>query len=472
MGPNLNPNALLLTTISLSGFLTGFDYTALNVAIPSLTQLFHSTYSITSWVLLAYALVFVALAMPVGNLIGIFGAKRLLGIGFGIYAVGSICCALAPGINWLVVFRALQAVGGAILFVSGPALVRMHLPEDERGRGYGVAALAPTIGIFAGPALGAFILSEFGWRWIFVINLPVCALGFYLVRLMPFKTPTTKPKVVFDIPGSVLLFVGLISAVFAINQGTELGWTSSLILSAFGIAAVCLSVFVIWELGNKNAAMDLRILANPRFRAGAIAIFLYLFLYGGLNFSLPIFLSQVKGLSINSVGSVIAIQPLTILIITVFIGLVAKLLPIGTRNFMGSSLLIVALVLALQDQLTSGIWLMMVVLVLMGAGQALYMPALLQLTLEPVEHTRAAQANGILTTLRTLGQLVGVVSFETMMSGSAGANNVQISQAIGDHSAFRSLFWFALGLSVAAAAASIWLVYKTNHTVDKPGDTQ
>ena len=294
-------HAGLLVIITLSGFLTGFDYTALNIAIPTLGQEFQSTYSTTSWVLLAYALIFTSFAMPAGNLIRLFGARKLLMIGFLIYAVGSACCALAPGIIPLALFRALQGVGGVILFVSGPALVRLHMGEDARGRGYGIAALAPTIGIFSGPALGAFILSELSWRWIFVVNLPICLVGIAIVALMPQLRATNPIEKQFDIAGSLLLLCGLGLLVFALNRGTELGWGSSYILAAFAISAGSMVAFAFWELRSARAAFDVQLLKIAVFRYGAFAIFLYLFLYGGLSFTFPIFLNQIKDVDIATV---------------------------------------------------------------------------------------------------------------------------------------------------------------------------
>lgn len=457
-------HAGLLVVISLSGFLTGFDYTALNIAIPKLGQEFQSTYSITSWVLLAYALIFTSFAMPASNLIQLFGARKLLMVGFLIYAVGSACCALAPGIISLALFRALQGVGGVILFVSGPAIVRLHMGEDARGRGYGFAALAPTIGIFSGPALGAFILSELSWRWIFVVNLPICLIGVTIVALMPQLRESKPVEKQFDIVGSLLLLSGLGLLVFALNRGTELGWSSHYILAAFSISASCLVVFTSWELRSARASFDVRLLKVAVFRYGAFAIFLYLFLYGGLSFSIPIFLNQIKGVDIATVGWIMSMQPVTILATTFAVGTIAAVLSSGWRAGIGVALMVASMAVALQGHRAAGLWLVSLVLITLGLAQTLFLPAMLERTLEPISRERAAHAAGVLTTLRTMGQLFGVVVFETILSNQVGVNNAQVTLTHGDHSSFLHIFWLAMFIAVLAGIC----VFAQNRGHPKP----
>lgn len=466
MENNAKQHKALLVVISLSGFLTGFDYTALNIAIPELAHGFQSTYSITSWVLLAYALVFTAFAMPAGNLIGLFGARRLLTTGFLIYAIGSILCVFATGILPLIGFRIIQGIGGVILFVSGPALVRLHMGHETRGFGYSIAALAPTIGIFSGPALGSFILSEFGWRWIFALNMPICVAGIVIVAsISGIRAPRRAPKRHIDTLGSLLLFGGLGALVLALNQGTELGWTSHLILIAFGIAICCLSAFITWELYSPQAAFDLRLLTNAVFCFGALAVFLYLLMYGGLNFSFPIYLNQIKDLSIATTGRVMAFQPLTILGMTFAVGAISGVLSSRKRIGLGVSLMLVSMTLALQDDRATGLWLMVLVFITMGMAQSFFLPAVLEITLEAVAEDRAAQASGVLTTLRAMGQMLGVVVFETVLSNQVGINNAEVTPTQDDHNSFLRIFWLAAFVPLFIAACAFAQTRKRSNTV-------
>jgi EmrB/QacA subfamily drug resistance transporter len=445
--------AKLLWVISLSGFLTGFDYTALNIAMPTLASEFQATYSQVSWVLLAYALIFVAGAMPASNLMRAYGTRRVLMLGFVVYGVGSLCCIWAPTLLLLSMSRAVQAVGGTVLFVAGPALIRMQFPEGLRGRGYGVAALAPTIGLCLGPALGGLIVAELGWRWIFVVNLPVCVLGIlFLLTGLKFNEQELG-KGPLDIPGSVLFFATMIAFVFAINQGTEMGWASPLILATFSCSALGLTALVVRELHSPSAAMDLRLLAQPEFRHGALALFLLLFLIGGLGFCLPIFLEVIKGVSTKISGVILSVQPVVIVGLSMLSGAIAAWKGPNVRGILGSFVIMAALGLAMADTFSTGVWLIALALFGVGIGFALCLPSVIQMTLDPIAPARATQANGMLTTARTLGQLTGIVGFETVLSGYVGVNSHDISAAPDETGAFRVVFGIALGVTAAALFA-------------------
>lgn len=442
--------ARLLWVISLSGFLTGFDYTALNIAMPTLASEFQTTYSMVSWVLLAYALVFVAGALPAANLMRIYGVRRILMFGFVIYGLGSLCCILAPSLVLLSLSRAVQAIGGTVLFVAGPALIRMQFPKGLRGRGYGVAALAPTIGLCLGPALGGLIVAELGWRWIFVVNLPVCVLGilFLPMRLKPNEQNPGEGQL--DIAGSALLFAALIAFVFAINQGTEMGWTSSYILAAFAFAAFGLTAFVIRELHSPSAAMDLRLFAQPEFRYGAMALFLLLFLIGGLGFCLPIFLEVIKDVSTKTSGAIMSVQPVVIVGLSMFSAAIAAWRSPSIRGQLGALVIVAALGLAMAGTFSAGVWLIVFALFGIGFGFAFCLPSVIQMTLDPIAPERATQVSGMLTTARTLGQLTGIVGFETVLSGYVGVNSHDISMAPHETGAFRVVF--GIGMAVTATA--------------------
>ena len=285
-----------------------------------------------------------------------------------------------------------------------------------------------------------------------MVNLPICLVGIAIVALMPQLRATNPIEKQFDIAGSLLLLCGLGLLVFALNRGTELGWGSSYILAAFAISAGSMVAFAFWELRSARAAFDVQLLKIAVFRYGAFAIFLYLFLYGGLSFTFPIFLNQIKDVDIATVGWVMSVQPVTVLATTFAIGTIAAVLSSGWRAGLGVALMVASMMLALQDHRVTGLWLVSLVLFALGLAQALFLPAMLERTLEPIKKERAAQATGVLTTLRTMGQLFGVVVFETILSSRVGTNNAQVTPTHGDHFSFLSIFWLAMFIALLAGA--------------------
>lgn len=464
--PTSSTNTILGVVI-LAGFLSGYDYTALNVVVPTLAEQFAASFSITSWVLLAFALVFVAFAIPATNLIGVFGLRRMILAGFSLFAIGSVLCALSTNIFALSAFRGAQALGGSLLFVASPALVRLKIPVQARGRAYGFVALAPAIGMCAGPSIGATLISEFGWQWVFFLNIPVCILGFVLVFFCVHDQPSSQRRSRIDYWGSATSFVGLAALVFAINQGTEQGWTSIWIMSCFVLSFACFSAFACYELRSEHPAINIRLFINPTFGLGALSAFLQMFVVGGLMFILPIYLELGKGLSTTSAGYLLTFQSLALIVVSLTSGLLSERRSSTQICRIGIYALVVTMVLLLQDYRFAGVYLMAVALILLGLSKGLFAPALLKSTLDKVPEIEAQSASGLISTIRVLGQLMGIVVFETILSGTAGTNAASLAEGKINVMDFQPIFWVSLGLSCLPLLP---LIFQTRNTQFKhPG---
>ena len=170
------PGLIVLILIVNGGFLGGYDFTALTIAIPSLTGAFQTSLSLASWVLLAYALVFAGFALPAANLLAVFGLKRVLALAYGTFALAALLAGLAEGLLWLCLLRGLQALGAAVFF-------RRRFGDGAAFGAGGLAcaslslrAIAPTLGMAFGSALGGLVTAGWGWPWILFLNLPFCLL--------------------------------------------------------------------------------------------------------------------------------------------------------------------------------------------------------------------------------------------------------------------------------------------------------
>ncbi|MEM7320862.1 MAG: MFS transporter, partial [Pseudomonadota bacterium] len=443
-----NPTSAILSIVVLSGFLSGYDYTALNVVVPTLAKHFDTSFSIASWVLLSFAIVFVAFAIPATSLIGAFGLRRMMLTGFSVFAVGSLLCSLSDTIYELAAFRGLQALGGSILFISSPALVRLRIPRNARGKSYGFVALAPSIGMCVGPSIGALLISKFGWPSIFVLNLPICALGLALTfRFVRDEADSDRrPKV--DVLGSTSIFVGLSALVLAVNQGSELGWTSAWILAGFGTACAGLAIFVRYELSTDKAALDLRLLAERIFGTGALSAFLQMFVVGGIMFTFPIYLELGKGLPTTHAGYLITVQSLALIVISLASGPINEHVNSLRICRIALCLLTLTMIVLSQDFRLGTVYLAGTSLALLGLSKGLFAPAILKATLDDIPESWALNASGLISTIRVLGQLLGIVVFETILSATVGADTTSFAQGTVHAAEFRSIFWVAIGLSV------------------------
>src|SRR5512139_2468459 len=180
----------VLVAVSMGIFLATIDGSIVNVALPTLSREFDASFAVVEWVVLAYLLTLTALLLSFGRLADMLGKKPIYLAGFVIFTLGSVLCAIAPGIYWLIAFRILQAIGATAILALGMAIVTEAFPAEERGRALGITGAVVSIGIIIGPALGGLILAFLSWHWIFLVNLPVGIFGIWLVlRNVPFVQP-------------------------------------------------------------------------------------------------------------------------------------------------------------------------------------------------------------------------------------------------------------------------------------------
>ena len=244
---------LVLTAVLFGFFMAVLDTTVVNIAIPSIQSGLSADLRSTSWVLNAYNLMYAVLLITVGRFADQYGRKRLLLIAMILFSLGSLGCAFAPAcgrisgtsaIGWLIGFRALQGVGAAGLTPVSLAILMAVFPGHKRGVALGVWGAVAGIGAAFGPIIGGFLVQTFDWRWIFLVNLPICAVGIVLTLLC---VPETRDPAVsrrLDVPG-------LLTLTMAIMEGQEWGWSSVPMLSLFGAAVGSAILFVLGQCPHR-----------------------------------------------------------------------------------------------------------------------------------------------------------------------------------------------------------------------------
>ena len=164
---------LVLYQVSLGLAVVAINHRAIQVALPTLTHVFHSDLSFIQWVLLVYDLCVIGLVLTLGRLGDLFGRKWIYISGFLIFVLGSLFCGLAQSSTQLILFRVLQGIGGAMIMANGRALVTVNSPASERGKALGFTSMAFHVGYITGPTLGGFIIDAVGWRWVFFLTVPI-----------------------------------------------------------------------------------------------------------------------------------------------------------------------------------------------------------------------------------------------------------------------------------------------------------
>jgi EmrB/QacA subfamily drug resistance transporter len=420
-------SVLIICCMSL--FIVGVDVTIVNVALPSIQHDFHATVSDLQWTIDAYSLVIACLLMLSGSLADRFGRRRVFQIGLSIFSIGSLLCSVAPGLGWLVAFRALQAIGGSMLNpVALSIIFNTFTDPKSRARAMGVWGSVFGLSLALGPVLGGVLVSGIGWRAIFWINVPV---GIAAIVLTQHFVPESKARRArrLDPPGQALVIVALASLTYGIIEGPRHGWHSPLILGLFVLSAVAFVVFVFVELRRDEPLIDPRFFRSVPF-AGASLIALTAFgSLGGFLFLNTLYLQDVRHDSALEAG--LLMLPMAAMLF--FFARVSGHL-VGTKGprlplvLSGPPLAIGALMLTRLSAETSVVYLV-VAYVIFGVGCGLVNAPISTTAMSGMPLDQAGVAGAVASTNRQVGSSLGVAVTGSIVALGTGTTFVGASHA-------------------------------------------
>jgi hypothetical protein len=241
-------------------FMSTLDASIVNISLPTLVDSFETNLATIEWVVLSYMLVLTSFMLGVARLGDMYDKKKLYMGGLALFTVSSLLCGIAPGVGWLIAFRALQGAGAAMTQALGIAIITEVFPASERGRALGLMGTTVSTGIAVGPPLGGLLIGLVGWRFIFLINIPVGILALWLVkRFVP--SSRGKPGQRFDIPGAALLFLTLAAYALGMTLGQQNGFTDAGVRALLASAVVGLALFL-WA--ERRALPDDRLAHVPQ----------------------------------------------------------------------------------------------------------------------------------------------------------------------------------------------------------------
>ena len=397
----------VMAAVSMGVFLATIDGSIVNVALPTLVRELDTNFATVQWVVLAYLLALSTLMLSMGRLGDMIGKKPVYATGFVIFTIGSVLCGIAPDVYWLIAFRVVQAIGGAMVFALGLAIVTEAFPPDERGKALGYIGTVVSVGIVVGPTLGGILIDALSWRWIFLVNLPVGILGTWMViKFVPNFKPTGKQK--FDYAGAVTLFVGLFALLLALTWGQQLGFSDPRILALFATSCVFVAIFIVIERRSDQPMIDLSLFKNNLFSISLITGFITFVSIAGAIILLPFYLENVLGYSTQQVGLLLAIVPVVLGIVAPISGSMSD--KFGTRriSIVGLIFLLVGYyAMSTLDAQTSALGYIMRLLPI-GIGMGIFQSPNNSAIMGAVPRQRLGIASGLLSVTRSLGQTTGI----------------------------------------------------------------
>ncbi len=436
--------AIFIVT-ALGAFMGSLDLSIVNVAFPALERAFvHDSRATLSWVLTGYAIVFGSLLVVAGRTADRLGSRRVFFFGLGVFCLASFLCGVAPSVETLILGRFVQGVGAAAMLPASLGLLLAAYSKERRSE---VVALWGGIGALAvatGPSLGALLITGFGWRAAFYVNLPVGLVAWLVGRRVLATSNGTDSTSAPDYPGVALLSVALALAVLAISEGPTWGWTSPRILAGFAVAAALLASFLFRSSRHPQPVLDLTLFRARSFSVANSAALLYSMGFFAMLLGNILFLTSVWHYSILRAGLSVTPGPLVVAVISGPAGKLAG--RVGFRRVMSLGFLVFTLGLlwyvwqvhAHAEYLK--VWLPGTLIV--GLGIGLTFPVISAAAVSSLEPSRYSVGSAVNQTARQIGGALGVAILVVILGSPKNINT-----ALGN---FHHLWIFSASMAALA----------------------
>jgi EmrB/QacA subfamily drug resistance transporter len=455
---------LILVLISLASFMGALDATIVNISLPTMSKYFQCDVATVSWVAMAYLLVLSGTLIMFGRIADIRGYKKIYLAGFAIFTIGSLLCGLSSNIYLLIGFRVLQGVGAAMLQAIGGAMVVRYLPEKVRGTAFGVLTTFAAVGLAAGTPLGGFISQFYSWHWIFFINVPVGIIATILgIAVLPRDTGEFG-RGQFDMSGAALLLVALVSFIFFLNMGNNIGWLSWRILISIIVSLAAWAGFTLNEKRTQFPLIELSLFRNRNFTVAVTVALLMLLVGQGSWYAFPFYLELEKGFATNIAGLILLVPAIFMMICGPIAGLLSG--RIGSRPIcvLGSVVLIASFVMFALMGAKTGLCYIIIAMALEGIGIGLIMPANFSLIMGMSAKGSEGVINSLVTTMRNVGAVMGIAVFTLIFLSVIASQGISPS-GITAHSlpprafalGFHAIFLFGVGLGGVLLALNLAL---------------
>jgi EmrB/QacA subfamily drug resistance transporter len=441
----------VLGVTALASFMMALDALVITTGFVTIRGDLGASVETLQWTVNAYNLTFAVLLLTGAALGDRFGRRRMFAAGILLFVLASVACALSGSVATLIAARSAQGAGAALVMPLAMAILSGAFPREERARALGIFSGVTGFALIIGPAIGGFITENFGWRWIFWINLPIglIAIALALTRLRESFGPIAK----LDIPGLAMVAAAALALVWGLLRGNVAGWTSTEAAGPLVAGMLFAAAFVVWESRAQAPMVPMRLFKSYAFSAGIAASFVFYAAMYGVLFLLPQFLQTALGYGPLGAGLRLLPWTATLFVTAPVAGAIVN--KFGERRLVVVGLLMQAIGLG---------WIAMVAapglayanlaapLVLAGVGVSMAMPAAQNAILGSVAVTEMGKASGVFNMGRFLGGMFGIAALVAVFAANGSVDSPARFSA-----GFAAAMMLAAALSLLGAIAGLWL---------------
>ncbi len=438
----------ILGVVSFAAFILFADNTIVNTALPSISRDLDASTSQLQWIVDSYVLMLAGLLLVGGAIGDLFGRRRWFGVGLGIFGIGAVVAALSSSSEQLILGRAIQGMGGALIMPATLSIITNVFPANERAKAIGIWTGVTGLAMGFGPALGGYVVDATDWQTVFWFHIPAVALTLAGLMIIPESRDARTRSL--DIPGAIFGTATLTSLVFGIIEGGEAGWTSPIVVGSFLAFALAGAAFVVAETRTDNPMLPLHFFKNRQFTAAVVIIGLVFFSVAVTFFFLTQFYQFVQGRTAFEAG-VLGIP------VAIAMGVGAPLSGIFVKRF-GAKVLVVAAMmscavglsmLSFVDAETSTLQII-ATMCFFGLAGGLGLVPLTDIVMSSVPMDEAGVASAVNDVSRELGAALGIAVIGSVVSGAYRSN---VEQGLAGNLPAEVVHGASEGLGVASTLA-------------------
>lgn len=396
-----------MLAIGLGVLMGALDMSIINISLPTLMEQLDTKFATIQWVVIGYILVITSTILGAARMGDMYEKKMLNIWGLLLFTLGSLLCGFSPNVGWLIAFRVLQGLGAVMMQALGTAIIVEAFPPQERGRALGIMGSIISVGISLGPAIGGVIIGMVGWRWIFLVNVPLGIIALFASFKFLRKIAPRQVDQSFDVIGALILLITLGCFALGMTFGQNQGFKNGLVQSLLAIPVVGIILFLTIEKKVKYPMVDLTLFRDISFSLHLMMGFFSFITLGGI-FLIPFFLQLVKHYTPQQIGLIMMVTPVSVALFSLLSGMLSD--RFGTQGLSMIGLLILAggcLSISTLDSEVS-VFGYLVRMFPLGVGLGTFQSPNNSAIMGTAPPERLGVASGLLSLTRSLGQTTGM----------------------------------------------------------------
>lgn len=404
----------ILVAVGLFTFMSTLDGTIVNIALPVISNDLRIPMSQSEWVVSLYLIVVCSFILFFGKLSDLQGKIKIFRLGAIFFIAGSLLSGIKINLLFLLLARAIQAIGAAMTMATNNGIITEIFPATERGKALGTIGSFVALGSIAGPGLGGLILSKLSWSYIFWLNVPVGIIA-AIIGAIYLPKDITFTNASLDKTGSVSFALGMITLFGGIFLGQQLGFTALPVLALLIIGVISFIWFVSVENKTKNPLLQFNLFKNPDFSISLLCALLIFITNFFFNVVTPFYLENARSLAPSQTGYILMILPVVQLFAAPIAGTLSDKIGPKLITFIGLVLLLISQIGYTLCNLNSPIWLFIISIAIMGLGSGIFSSPNNSLVMSSVEQKDLGVAGSINSLSRNLGMVIGISSATTVL---------------------------------------------------------